>query len=314
MVIWRWFRSGWMPGKLKHRIFLAFVIFILVPFACIQVYQFWKIERLMEQSISRMNETYLEQIVKAFENLKTNVLMSMLTLEKDKNIESILRTPGQYEDLQRKSIVQDRFKVMQSFVPSSNYVYFVMLDNYGGLYTSFGQESVGLYDDIARERGFTELEQSSGSYQWLLDQTERMPANSGALSLYSLAKDSTGKSFGKYRISINYQEWFRSSVKEFSSGQNYFVVSRSGEIIANSRSGTRLTPEMVRYLTSGRTGDYFIDNTTSSIVNIRSIPSMDWYLVSQFPLDMFFGDLLAAHYNRICHHVLRDIVQRHPST
>lgn len=294
MASWMRVWTKWLPGKLKHRIFLAFVICIVVPFALLQMYQFWKIERLMELSISRMNQSYLEQLDKAFENLKTNVLMAMLTLEKDKNIESILRSPDRYEELQRKSVVEGRFNVMQSFVPASNYVYFAMLDNYGNMYTSFGQESPGSYDEIARERGFADLEQSGASYQWLLDHTKRPPAGATALSLYSLSKGADGSYYGKMRISINYQEWFQASVKEFSSGQNYFIVSGAGETIASSRTGARLAQDMEQLMAAGSSGDYYIDRSTASIVNIRPISSTDWYLVSQFPLDMFFGDLPAV--------------------
>ncbi|MCU6709025.1 histidine kinase [Paenibacillus sp. J5C_2022] len=275
--------------KLKNRMFIAFVLLILIPYMMIQAYHFWKVQKLMEQNISKLNQTSLEQMARDFNELKTSAMKALLMLEKNKTTGMILRDPKSYDEAERSSAIMERFQMMQSFVTDSSFVTYTILDLYRSVYASHHTVNKFSYDNLVNEAGFTELLQSGSSYQWKIHGNGMAETGSVLFSLYSLSKDVNGEPYAMVKISIDLQEWFRSNAKELSTGQNYFIVGRKDELIASTRAGSKLPDHLAQYLYSGSNQDYHVDK--ASIINIWPITSMDWHIVSQFPVDRFFGDL-----------------------
>jgi sensor histidine kinase YesM len=283
------------PAKLKYRFFFAFILFVLIPIAFIQIYQFKKIETLIQYRISQLNHNQLEQIAQSFEEMKTKILMSMLTLEKDRNVISILQNPDQYEKLERNERIEERFKMLQTFV-YSEYVQYTLSDNHGNHYTSFKSNET-LNQTIIPEKGLASLLYGDSSYHLLLDENDsrELWENAPLFTLYSVSKDSNNEPNGMLRIRVFYEEWFKSVAKEISTGQSYVIADASGDVIAQTKSGFTLQNTIIQDLISkqinGNGPDYYIDKNTNSLINIRSLPSMKWYIINQFPMDMFLGDL-----------------------
>jgi len=286
-----------MPGKLRNQFFVAFLILIILPTSILQIYQFLKIEWLMESSINELNANYLEGLARTAEDLKRNVLKSMLMLEKNKNISSMLREPERYDLVERKVEFDNRFETMRSFVASgSSYVYFMIADMHGNLYTSFSPGASVTYQNIVYSREFADLRNTENAYQWIVHENrlEGKSSNAFMLSLFSVAADDEGKPYGMVRISIDYQQWLTSSAKEYSSGQKFFIVDGADRVIASAGPGTNdIAPGIAKKLTLERTKGHMIDKKTASIYNVQYIADTDWFLISRFPLDMFFGDLEA---------------------
>lgn len=284
-----------MPAKLKYRFFFAFIVFVLIPIAVIQIVQFRKIEKMVEYRISQLNNNQLEQIAQSFEEMKTKMIMLMLTLENDRSVISILQNPDDFEQLERKEIIEDRFKTMQSFA-HSEYVQVTLGDNYGNRYTSFKSEET-IEPRIVPEQGLTHLLYGKSSYHLLLDSADSQERwdNAPLFTLYSVSKDSNNEPIGMLRIRVFYEELFKSVAKELSNGQSYVVADSSGDVIAQSKSGFSLQTAIIHELISKQVNendpDYYIDKTTNSLINIRFLPSLQWYIINQFPLDLFLGDL-----------------------
>lgn len=285
------------PAKLKYRFFFAFILFVLIPIAGIQIYQFNKIENLIEYRISQLNHNQLEQIAQSLEELKNKIVMSMLTLEKDSNVIAVLQNPERYEQSERKDTLEARFKTLQSY-ENSSYVQYSLSDYHGNQYSSYQSEEFG--STIIPEKGLASLLNSETSYHLLLNEADRneLWERSPLFTLYSVAKDANNEPIGMLRIRVDYQGWFKTVAKEISTGQSYFIADAAGVVIAQTKSGLPLQTDIVRNLISkqqlnGYTPAYYMNKTTNVLINIRYVPSMDWYIINSFPLDMFVGDLKA---------------------
>lgn len=281
-----------MPGKLRNRFVVAFVLLALIPYSLIQIYQFWKVERIMETNVSRLNETTLSQLANDFNDLKSRVTMAMLMLEKEKTV-SLLREPSGRDNAERTEMIEARFADMQRYIGASDEVTLTMLDPYGGIYSTLGQGHGVTYDHVARESGFVGMRQEQATYRWQIHENTTNGRNSMLLSLYTLFEDTSGDVYGMLRISIDYEAWLRTNAKELSSGQTYYIVDRKGTVLASTGANSALSQAAKTLIGIGAADDYRIDKKSASLVNAIPVSSMDWHLVSQFALGRFFGDLQA---------------------
>jgi len=287
-----------IPAKLKYRFFFAFILFVLIPIAAIHIYQFSRMENLIKERISQLNDNQLEQIGISFEGMKTKILMSMLTLEKDKTVMSILQNPDKYDELQRNNIIEDRYKQLQQYVYSS-YVHFTLADFHGNRYMSYRSDRIEPLDEIMPKARLVELLNGENSYFLLLDKkaSASLWDNAPLFALYSVAKDEHDEPYGMLRIRVDYNEWFKSAAREISSGQNFLLTDSGGTIIAKTSSGVPVQSDIIQKLISnlhnGQNISYYMDKKTNSLVNIRYLSSLQWYVINVFPLDMFLGDLKA---------------------
>ncbi|MFD0715822.1 sensor histidine kinase [Paenibacillus sp. GCM10027626] len=286
--------SSITPAKLKYRFFYAFILLVLIPIIGIQIFQFNKIENSIEYRINQLNHNQLEQIAKSFEEMKSSVILSMLILEKDSSILDILQTPGHFERAERTDKLEERFNTLPTHEYSA-YVQYSLTDEYGNRYSSSQSADDG--KRLIPEKGLERLLGGGTSYHLLLTEADSKAlwGRSPLFTLFSVVKDSDDKMVGLLRIRVHYQEWFKSIAKEISTDQRYFIADAEGNVIAQTKSGLPLQPSIVQQLIAKqRAGDlsaYAIDRKTNALINVRLLPSLDWYIINLFPLDMFLGDL-----------------------
>ncbi|MGZ9584286.1 sensor histidine kinase [Paenibacillus marinisediminis] len=287
-----------IPAKLKYRFFFALILFVLIPIAAIHIYQYRMMENLIKERVSQLNDNQLEQIGNSFEGMKTKILMSMLTLEKDRTVMSILQHPGKYDELQRNNIIEDRYKQLQQYVYSS-YVHFTLADFHGNRYMSYKTEHNEPLDEIMPKAQLAELLSSDSSYFLLLDKkaSASLWNNAPLFTLYSVAKDEHHEPYGMLRIRVDYNEWFKSAAREISSGQSFLLTDSGGTVIARTSSGVTVQSDifqkLISQLSNGQNISYYMDKKTNSLIDIRYLSSLQWYVINVFPLDIFLGDLKA---------------------
>ena len=85
--------SHWLPQTLKHRLFLAFVALILLPFGALSIYNFQQIESLMQEKISMQSYEQLQRTIRSLEDLMSIAFKTSILLEQDKTVEQLLKTP-----------------------------------------------------------------------------------------------------------------------------------------------------------------------------------------------------------------------------
>lgn len=283
-----------LPSKLKYRFFLAGILFVLIPLVVNQYYQFKKIEGIIESRVSQLNHNHLEHMVNVLDDFKAKITMAMLVIEKDPEIISHLKNPGVSEELERISMMDSKFKRMQQYV-NNQYVEFTLADLHGNQYYSYPFDTSAQKTSIIPDAGYQALLNSEDGYYLLLDEPvdRELWGVTPLFTLFSVVRDGDQKPIGTLRIRADYQKWFNSAAKEFSYGQAYLIVNSDGHVIAQTSNGTTSNAGFINQMIANHAKNNNISYSVNkqTLLNIRYAPSLDWYVVSQFPLDLFIGDL-----------------------
>ncbi|WP_172255682.1 cache domain-containing sensor histidine kinase [Saccharibacillus deserti] len=305
------YRRALVPQKLKHRLFAAFVLLILVPFALLNVYNYRQIERVVEEKISRQSRDQLVQLNRTLEDQMSIAYKTLIFLEQDSSVRSVLQQPQARSSLDNQALIEEKFKSLgNSFFLYNPYVYFTLLDFHESVYTSYAprlQLEYAPYRELfASQLG--EGGESTGAssapapaapdglyYRWdprdennILREISSVPY---LLSLYAYMRDAGGEPYGLARIGIDYSSWFRSALKDMPGRQDYFLMTGGGEALAASPQDAALTDRVVRQIREGGDHAYLTDRKSGMLVNYVYIESLDWYMVSRIPLNVLFAEI-----------------------
>ena len=295
MMMRKWL-SHLVPHKLKYRLFAVFALVILLPFSVLNMYNYQRIESLVQDKISEQSHEQLDNLHRSLEDQLSIAFKTLIFLEQDSEIKRILQQPEERSVLDNKEIMEDKFKGLNnSFFLYNPSVYFTLLDNSGHVYTSFSPNMPLNYSQIASNPSFKTLKQTQSSYFWVSDDdnyvSRDISKSPTLLSLYAELRDRSNRSYGMARISIDFSFWFQSMLQKSESDQAYFIVTRSGEHIASSIPNTSLSPEAVKKIASLPQKGHWTDQQSASLVNYSYLPSLDWYLVDRIPLDLLFQEI-----------------------
>lgn len=285
-----------IPQKLKYRLFTAFVCLILLPFGALNIYNYQRIETLVQKKISQQSHYQLEQMYRTLEDQISIAFKTLLFLKQDDTVSSVLLHPGQRSELENKRLMENIFKnINNSFFLYNPSVYFMILDLTESVYTSYPPKDSLVYSDLKSNPGFDRSLMNTGSYHWVPNDTNYVlrdvSTSAYLLSLYAYLEDSRNKPYGMARISIDYTYWLRSIHKQSDLEQQYFLITRSGEDISQSVPGSQL-PEEVKAGFAGQPGQqYFIDKSSNSLINYIYVESLDWYIVNRIPLSVLFVEI-----------------------
>ncbi|GGH35958.1 histidine kinase [Paenibacillus segetis] len=192
--------------------------------------------------------------------------------------------------------MEDKFKGLNnSFFLYNPSVYFTLLDNSGHVYTSFPPNKSLNYDQIASNPSFKALEEGKNSYLWVSDDANYVSRDISKsptlLSLYTELRDSRNQAYGLARISIDFSFWFQSMLQKSDSDQAYFIMNRSGEVIARSIPDSTLSVGAVQEIASLPQNGHWTDQQSDALVNYSYLSSLDWYLVDRIPLQLLFWEI-----------------------
>ncbi|MFC4305380.1 histidine kinase [Cohnella boryungensis] len=288
--------SDLIPHKLKYRLFAVFVLVILLPFSILNIYNYKKIESLVQQKISEQSHEQLDNLHRSLEDQLSIAFKTLIFLEQDTDVRQILQHPDKRSVLENKELMEDKFKGLNnSFFLYNPSVYFTLLDEHGHVYTSF-QPNVSLdYDRISSNASFAALKESKSSYLWVPDDDNyvfrditRSPT---LLSLYAELRDRNNRSYGLARISIDFSFWFQSVLQKSASDQAYFILTRKGELIARSVPDSELSGEAIRRVSEAPDNGFWTDKSDEALVNYSYLSSLDWYMVNRIPLHILFNEI-----------------------
>lgn len=114
-----------LPQKLKYRLFMAFVLLILLPFCVLNVYNYQKIETIIQDEVSKQSYAQLENLQRSFQDQMSIASRSVFFLEQDSTIRSTLQNPGQRNKLEYTYWMEEKFKGLNtSFFLYNPSVYF----------------------------------------------------------------------------------------------------------------------------------------------------------------------------------------------
>ncbi|QUL55275.1 histidine kinase [Paenibacillus tritici] len=282
-----------IPQKLKYRLFTAFVCLILLPFSALNIYNYQRIETLVQKKISQQSHYQLEQMYRTLEDQISIAFKTLLFLKQDDTVKSVLLHPEQRNELENKRLMENIFKNLNnSFFLYNPSVYFMILDLTESAYTSYPPKDSLIYSDLRGNPGFDRGQMNTGSYHWVPNDTNYVlrdvSTSAYLLSLYAYLEDTRNKPYGMARISIDYTYWLRSIHKQSDLEQQYFLITRSGEDISQSVPGSLLSAKVK----AGFAGQqYFIDKDSNSLINYIYVESLDWYIVNRIPLSVLFVEI-----------------------
>ncbi|UJF32063.1 cache domain-containing sensor histidine kinase [Paenibacillus hexagrammi] len=283
------------PQKLKYRLTLAFLLLILLPFAFLNIYNYQKVETLVQRKISEQSLSRLDQIKRTLEDQMSIAFKTLIFLEQDSSLEEILKSPGE-DILTDKSRVEEKFKsINNSFFLYNPSVYFTLLDLHGHVYTSYQPKAALDYNHLIAEKYYKDMLAGQAAYHWVSDDTNDVSpdvSKSAALvSLYALLKDHEVKPYAVARISIDFVQWFQSVLKNSQADQEYSMITGDGLLVAQPESEKKIPEPLIRQITSEQDDGYLIDKETDSVLVYSYMETLDWYIVNRIPLDVLFNEI-----------------------
>ncbi|THF84604.1 cache domain-containing sensor histidine kinase [Cohnella fermenti] len=288
--------SHLVPHTLKYRIFAVFALIILIPFSVLNLYNYQKIESLVQKKISEQSHEQLDNLHRSLDDQLSIAFKTLIFLEQDSDVRSILQSPENNTVLANKELIEDKFKGLNnSFFLYNPSVYYTLLDLGGNVYTSY-QPRVRLdYDRILANPRFAELKETGSSYVWVTDDenyvSRDITKSPTLLSLYSELRDNRNRPYGLARVSIDFSFWFQSNLQKSVSEQAYFILTSKGERIARSDADAELSAQAIAQVSASAQNGYWIDKERKELVNYSYLSSLDWYMVNSIPLSILFNEI-----------------------
>ncbi|MDI4646906.1 sensor histidine kinase [Cohnella hashimotonis] len=288
--------SHLVPHKLKYRLFAAFVLVILLPFSILNIYNYRKIESLVQKKVSEQSHEQLDNLHRSLEDQLSIAFKTLIFLEQDTEVRQILQEPDKHSVLDNKDLMEDKFKGLNnSFFLYNPSVYFTLLDDHGHVYTSYQPRRPLDYDAIASNASFAAMRETKASYLWVPDDenyvSRDITKSPMLLSLYAELRDRGNRTYGLARISIDFSFWFQSMLQKSESDQAYFIMTRKGDTIARSIPGSELSPAAVDAVARAPDNGFWTDKSGDALVNYSYLSSLDWYLVDRIPLQVLFNEI-----------------------
>ncbi|MDQ6420045.1 histidine kinase [Paenibacillus sp. LHD-117] len=290
---------GWLlPRKLKYRIFAAFVLLILLPFGLLNLYNYERIESLVQEKINKQSHDQLENLKGLLLDQMSIAFKTLIFLEQDSAVRKILSKPDDQNVLENKDMMEEKFKNLNnSFFLYNPSVYFTLLDLQGHVYTSYQPNEPLNYEKLMQNPSFRDAEKEEVPYRWVPGERNYvfrdLSTSPYLLSLYAVLRDRSNSVYGMARVSIDYSYWFQSAVSGSEMDQAYFIVTKEGETVARSVRDAELTDSIADQITSKSGNGYFIDEQSDSLINYSYMESVDWYIMNRIPLDVLFGEMNA---------------------
>ncbi|TCN01276.1 HAMP domain-containing protein [Paenibacillus sp. BK033] len=290
------------PATFKNRILLSLLVFLLVPIAVLFLYNFRETEGLLQRNASDKSIEQLEGLKTDLVDLMSLVMKTGMLLEQDSVLRQVMQKPEQYDAINRKKIVENKFAgIENSFFLTGATVYYTLIDLKGNAYTSYTPESSLNYEEISSEDWVRELKREGGQrYIWRAnDQSTEIREVKGnrMLSLFEVLRDDGLKPFAYGRFSIDYEAWFAEKTQGSSGEGAYFLLDAGGNTILQSSLEESVPPAVAASIASaGRNGESDASSSTSILNNqimytYSKIQELDGYLVKKVPLSLLFNEV-----------------------
>ncbi|MBT2290608.1 sensor histidine kinase [Paenibacillus albidus] len=290
------------PSSLKNRLFVAILLFVLVPSTLLQIRNITQLETMMKDNVSQQNAEQLEYLKNSMESLRVGVLGAMLQLERDPEVKDRLQHPEAYDPQELTLQLENRLiaakqGLMNAVIP----VHLTLSDGAGHLYSSPAEEPGSSQPFGVEQLSAKDLERlthSAEPYYWDVHEWESelqgLLPSPEVFSLYAKLQAVDGETFGYLRVSLDIKTWLNSITNGFQVKQTYYLLDGSGQPIMlgkDDRTTDRIKGMLPAF--KSRPERYFTDEADRFLFNGIYMPNMDWYLVDRFPLEALSGNIMS---------------------
>lgn len=280
-----------IPHTLRNRLFLAFVLLIVLPHAFLNMYYFNRVEVVLRKQMADQSLNQMETTDKSFEDL-LNVTYKMVTLlEQDVSVASLMQEPERFDELNRVYLMDAKFKsINNSLFISSPPVYFTLLDRRGHAYASFIPRESLSFARLSQEPWYTESLNHSNGNAWKLDENyvnRDISRSPNLLTISNSLKDSKLGNYAVLRISVDFYEWFRYAT--VLARDQYLLVDRQGNIMASSGNAVSEEEKLLHPSMNNEQKGYFVEG--SYLYIFSEIPRLDMFTVKRVPMDVVYVEV-----------------------
>ncbi|MFC5702700.1 sensor histidine kinase [Cohnella faecalis] len=284
------------PKRLKGKLFLSMLVFIIFPLILLNIYLFNEFEVALQDKIVAQSSKGLDQLKQSTEDLMSLVYKTLVMVQNDNAIHNVLTEPEKYTVLDRIHRTEHVLKNIDNsiFLFNSQIVYYTLLDLNGNVYTSFQPQEMLNYDTLKSESWAQQLN-ADRPYMWIANDpnyvSRDITSSKYLLTLSSTMRDTNKTPFSLARISIDYEAWFKASVQSNEEHQ-YYIINHAGMLVSSFNSEQALDSRILSFFSENteKSGFYF-DQSTDSLINYRSIPQLDWYFVDVIPRKVLFNEV-----------------------
>lgn len=288
-----------IPSTLKYRLFLAFILFILLPFSLLSLFNFSQVEALMQQTTIKQSRDQLDRLKTSIEDYIGSAFKTKVLLQQDLILTNALKNPDFYTtDLERRTLVERRLSaIINSFFLSNPEIFYTLMDLHGNAYATFLPSFALDYNELAGQKWFSDIMAGENSGEWTTEYGENyirkdITSSPHLMSFYSSLQDSNYETYAVVRISLDYYSWFNYQAKLNPTQSSFYLVTKQGQIMTPPDGSGALSPKTIQKLISQDEGDsYFVDPDTSSIYNITFMKTVDSYLVNRIPTESIFNEI-----------------------
>lgn len=276
------------PRKLKHRLFAAVLLFILLPFFLLQIYAYRQIETALSLEFQHNAGKQLVIIKDYMFKVFGSMFRYYLFLEHDPETLQALANTEAATEQERLTLIRDAAGRAGSIqLPSQ--VRLTLADANGRLYLPDGQmdDDADSYAAFIRDGAFAGLTASGDSYRWV---------TGDQLSLYALLVRDSVEPIGYLRMDFQYAAWLIEVSQDLLLQQNYQIVDSAGTALGLSDPRKPIAASLVRQVMDGMNGHelhQLVDRKGTAIVSGTYLYDFDWYILSYLPMNTYIGNMNA---------------------
>ncbi|MEF3304097.1 cache domain-containing sensor histidine kinase [Paenibacillus sp. GYB003] len=284
-------------SSLKNRLFLVFLLLILLPYSFLHFRSVAQIEQSFTDQIVRQNTEQLEQLKLMFEDMRGMAFRVAVRLEKDPVVAGMLSGSEGLSEAERRKRMDDLWNDIKSNALPSPFVYYSLLDRGGRQYASYTPKQPLTYDELMERPELLALKDGGESYVWTEQEESDLRTEDSKsarlITLYSVFRDGQGRQIGLVRIGIDFQAWLSSMVRSFPITQDFYMLGGQGKVLGGT--GDLTDTALLSFIRdAGGYADGYNRIDGAYLYNTMPIPAMGWTLASRFPLQLFFGDIAAV--------------------
>ncbi|MDF2649915.1 MAG: integral rane sensor signal transduction histidine kinase [Paenibacillus sp.] len=254
--------NRFVPKRLGNRLFLAFLLLILLPLLSFQIYQYSRIESLLRREMNEKSLQQAEYMKNMLLDLRLNVFEMYVQMERSPTIQEVIRSPETMDDLTRAGNIQGWLEGRSKVIDYTRFVRVVIADDHGNVYKWNTGAEVDA-QKFVQEEGFALLNESQSTW-----------VHPNGKTMYSILRTSIdNKPIGWLKQEIDVEALLYEKSRGLLVQQLYYLMDKQGEIVATTGRLSALPEE------------------TGFVTHRLELPGTELELISKLPLDQYFGDL-----------------------
>lgn len=254
--------NRFVPKRLGNRLFLAFLLLILLPLLSFQIYQYSRIESLLRWEMNVKSLQQAEFMKKTLLDLRLNVYEIYVQMERSPAIHEVFQSPETMDALTRAGNIQGWLEGRSKVYDHIQFVRVVIADDRGNVYKWNTGAEVDA-QKFVQEEGFAHLTESQSTW-W----------HPSGKTMYSVLRTSIdNKPIGWLKQEIDFEALLYDISRGLLLQQLYYLMDEQRVIVATTGRLSAL-PEEAGFVT-----------------HRLELPGTELELISKLPLDQYFGDL-----------------------